>query len=97
MTGRMQAGAFEERDRFGFGPGVGFADHGPLLEGRAFVAFLGGLGGVVHGEQDDGQAGGGRDVVRRAGLDAPCAFEADVFRVGEGAEQERDGEEGFSG
>jgi hypothetical protein len=31
-----------------------------------------------------------------AGLDAPGAFEAKVFGTGERAEQERDGEEGFS-
>ena len=57
MAARVQAGALEEGEGFGFGADVGFGDDRPLLEGRAFVAFLGGLGGVVHGEQDDGQAG----------------------------------------
>ena len=96
MACRMQAGALEDRDGFGLGAGVGFADDRPFLDGAAFVAVCGGLGGVVHREQHDGEAGSRGDVVRRAGLEAPRALEADVFRMGDGAEQERDGEEGFS-
>ena len=93
---RVQAGALEEGDGLGFGAGVGFADQGPFLDGRADVAGLGFLGRVVHREEHDREARSRRDVVRGAGLDAPRAFEADVFGAGGEAEQERGGEEGFS-
>ena len=64
-------------------PSLLAANHGAFLQGVRMV-------------EDAGQAGVGSDVVRRAGLDAPRALKADVFRMGDGAEQERDGEEGFS-
>ena len=96
MARGMQAGALEDGDGLGFGAGVGFADDGPFLDGPPFVAAGGGLGSAVHREQHDGQAVSRDDVVRRAGLEVPSSLEEDVFGTSERAEQERDGEEGFS-
>ena len=96
MARGMQAGALEDGNSFGFAAGVSFADDGPFLDGRAFGAGFGGPGRVVHREQHDVLALSGKHVARRAGFDAPRALEAEVFRVGDGAEQERDGEDGFS-
>ena len=96
MARGMQAGALEDGDGLGFGAGVGFTDDGPFLDGGTDVPGLGFRRGVVHGQQDDGDAFGRGDVMGGAGLDEPRAFEAKVFGTSERAEQERDGEEGFS-
>ena len=96
-TGDEDAGAREQGDGLGFGADVGFADDLPFLEGSADVAGVDPGGSVVHGEQQDGEPRRRADVGGGAGLDLPGSVLPDEFRAGMGAEQERRGEEGFSG
>jgi len=91
------AGAGEQGDGFGFGADVGFADDLPFLEGSADVAGVETSGSVIHGEQQDGEPRRRADVGGRAGLDLPGSVHPDEFRMDVGAEQERCGEEEFSG
>ena len=90
-AGDENARAGEHGDGLGFGADVGFADDLPLLEGAADVVGVEATGSVVHGEQQDRQAGRRAHVGDGAGLDLPGSVLPDEFRAGVGAEQERCG------